>query len=541
MLIFIMKKFLDKAKLSLKDQSSLPGQQPPARQQSNSPIPPQNGPSRIAPPTALDVIRYRYHHGVNLGSIFVLEQWLHPSMFPASSPGGAELDAVTHSLQTLGLEATRAKWEQHWASAVSAADLSWLVNEAHCTSMRLPVGYFTLGKQFCVGTPFETVSEVYVNAWGAVRKLVACARSYGIGVLLDLHALPGGANGDAHSGTSSGRAEFWGHGFNMRYASQCLEFMAKEIKEMDGVVGLQVVNEAVWDAKGLYGWYEEVLIQIQNIDRNLPVYVSDAWDLDRALKWSNGRRGGNPVVVDTHRYYTFSDKDRSQAPAEIITRLPGELLELNGKDGSISDRGEAQVVIGEYSCVLDGQTWRSVQPESKDGYVKQFGHAQSKKWQERSGGAYFWTYKMDWMDGGEWGFVEQTKKGNLLAPPSLLIPMQEVRHKTKQALQRRDELGSRARKSHEEYWKNTSPLGHFEHERYSDGWNVGFSDAFSFFVMRADGGLGEKAGKGGDRIGCLDIWVKKRLLESDQKGPFVWEWEQGLRAGIQAFNGVVGI
>jgi hypothetical protein len=60
--------------------------------------------------------------------------------------------------------------------------------------------------------------------------------------------------------------------------------------------------------------------------------------------------------------------------------------------------------------------------------------------------------------------------------------------------------------------------------------------------MRADGALGGKtASTGGDKIGCLEIWVKKRLGESGQKGDFVWEWEQGFRAGIKAFESCVGI
>jgi hypothetical protein len=101
------------------------------------------------------------------------------------------------------------------------------------------------------------------------------------------------------------------------------------------------------------------------------------------------------VVVDTHKYYTFSDEDRNQSPQQIIARIPGELQELNGKEGALCDRGEAQVIIGEWSCVLDGKTWSRVQPHEKDGLVKQFGQAQSKMWQEKAGGSYFWTYKME--------------------------------------------------------------------------------------------------------------------------------------------------
>lgn len=536
-----MKKFLDKAKSSLAPSPSSFLNQ--TQSQTTSLIPAHDQPSRISPPTPQDVLRYRYHHGTNLGSVFVLEKWLHPSMFPPSCPGNSELSAIDFCLKQWGWASTAVHWEKHWSNAVSEADLAWLVTTAKCTSIRLPIGYWTLGEAFCAGTPFEgAIGELYRGAWGQVKALVGRAREWGLGVLIDFHALPGGANGDAHSGTGSGKAELWGNRGYRELALRCIRFMVSEIREMEGVIGLQVVNEAVWDAKGLYAWYEEVLRIIGEIDGSIPVYISDAWDLERALKWSNSRRGvRNPIMVDTHKYYTFSDKDRSQTPAEIINRIPNELFQLDGKEGSISDRGEAQVIIGEYSCVLDGRTWARVRPEEKEGFVKQFGRVQSLKWQEKAGGAYFWTFKMDWMDGGEWGFVEQVKKENIIPPPSLLLSREEVQERASRAQQQRGELAKDARVSHEDYWNRTCPGQHFEHERYSRGWEVGFSDALSFFVMRADGGLGDKAGEGSDRIGCLELWAKKRLLESGEGGAFVWEWEQGFRAGAKAFNRTVGI
>lgn len=48
-----------------------------------------------APPTAIDIFRYRYQHGTNLGSIFVLEKWLHPKMFEKDAKGSSEIEAVT--------------------------------------------------------------------------------------------------------------------------------------------------------------------------------------------------------------------------------------------------------------------------------------------------------------------------------------------------------------------------------------------------------------------------------------------------------------
>jgi len=81
-----MKKFLHKAKGTLQYTNY---------QIPNYPIPSSSQPTATSPPTSLDVFRYRSHHGVNLGSIFVLEKWLFPSMFELGVKGDSELDAVT--------------------------------------------------------------------------------------------------------------------------------------------------------------------------------------------------------------------------------------------------------------------------------------------------------------------------------------------------------------------------------------------------------------------------------------------------------------
>lgn len=85
-----MRKFLNKAKDSSIGRkvtsSKSAAQQQPLRQ--------NDTPSTIQPATALEILRYRYHYGTNLGSIFVLEQWLSGSMFVSGATGGSELDAV---------------------------------------------------------------------------------------------------------------------------------------------------------------------------------------------------------------------------------------------------------------------------------------------------------------------------------------------------------------------------------------------------------------------------------------------------------------
>jgi hypothetical protein len=93
-----------------------------------------DGPNIIQDPTSLDILRYRYHHGTNLGSIYVLEKWLHPSRFPEGCTGSSELEAVKAWVDRVGLEETRVKFEEQWRNAVSDDDIKWLREEAKCES-----------------------------------------------------------------------------------------------------------------------------------------------------------------------------------------------------------------------------------------------------------------------------------------------------------------------------------------------------------------------------------------------------------------------
>lgn len=54
--------------------------------------------------------------------------------------------------------------------------------------------------------------------------------------------------------------------------------MASEVRrrgDLDGVIGLQLRSEAVWDAKGMYAWYDEVIREIAAVNEEIPIPISD--------------------------------------------------------------------------------------------------------------------------------------------------------------------------------------------------------------------------------------------------------------------------
>ncbi|KAK4964264.1 Glucan 1,3-beta-glucosidase 3 [Elasticomyces elasticus] len=539
-----MKSYLSKAKAAAHDfhhhhhnQDSSNPEKFPAHQKMA--VNTTDQPSTIQQPSAGEILRYRYHHGTNVGSVFVLEQWLTPHMYPDGSQS-AELAAVTSTIKQMGIDGAQAKFENHWNTFVSDADLDWLANTAHCTSIRLPIGYFTLGPAYCQHTPFAQAAQVYTNAWAAVKELVSRARSRGIGTLLDFHALPGGANGGDHSGTNSGKAELWGNHSNLDLALRCLLFIANEAKAWDGVIGIQLCNEADHGANGIYAFYDSALAQMGQIDKTMPIYISDAWDLGQASAYCNGKNSlstgvANPLLVDTHLYWCFSDADKARTPQQICQDVGEKLSVL--KDGNVVDHGACQVVVGEYSCVLAEDCWARCGGDSKADLVNAFGQTQSQRYQDKAGGSFFWTYRMDWMDGGEWGFAQQTQSGAIKPPASLALGNPDVQSRISNAQANQNSRMQATVSAHYQYWDTNHP-GNYEHWRYENGWKVGFADAQAFFGSRVSGGL---QGTGGDKIGCLDIWVKKRIVESGMAGPFVWEFEQGLRHGVRDFYALAEI
>ena len=123
-----MKKIFNHAKAALNKDDSHNGF-PGSNNHQQAPMTDQ--PATIQPPTPADVYRYRYQHGANLGSIFVLEKWLTGHMYPENAQS-AELAAAAGNVKQMGMDAARAKFENHWNTYVSDEDLDWLQNEAHC-------------------------------------------------------------------------------------------------------------------------------------------------------------------------------------------------------------------------------------------------------------------------------------------------------------------------------------------------------------------------------------------------------------------------
>jgi len=203
------------------------------------------------------IFRYRQQQSVNLGSWlvvnchlshhcsnflhrFVHEDWMSPSLFScASGPKVSELD-IAYGWGSV--EGSRSVLERHWDTWITQADMDYLAGIG-INTVRLPIGYWNLGPEYCRGTSYDQVSSVYQNCWPRVKRAINMAEKSGLGVLVDLHGAIGSQNGQGHSGISDGATGLFQSQSNMDRTANVLTFLMRELASVTNVVGIQMLNE----------------------------------------------------------------------------------------------------------------------------------------------------------------------------------------------------------------------------------------------------------------------------------------------------------
>jgi hypothetical protein len=310
---------------------------------------------------------------------------------------------------------------------------------------------------------------------------------------------------------------------------------------MSGVIGVQISCETDWNTCDLRKWYDEVLEITSCVNPPLPIYISDGSNFAEALDYAMLKNrlqvpmGRSPIVVDTHMYYTTGTY-RQMDPEAIISRVHNTLAELPTRQGMVSSQRTAvDAYIGQYSCAMDTQTWDCVDPSKRPTLVQAFGQAQSRQWASKTCGSAFVGYKLHRMTGDEWSFQRQVSTGAIPPPLWLTVPRAQVLSKIGQAEIHRSPSRETTLSQY-----SSSPDTQKYHQ-YRLGWDLGFSDALSFFGALArdviPGGW-----DGGEKIGAMELWVRKRIADTEQLNEdYAADWECGFRKGISDFYGLVGI
>lgn len=477
------------------------GANPPIKSLEN--IPTDNIPKEV-------IYRNRFNYGVNFGSFFVLERYIYDR--PFSDGGENEHDAIKIKLGRYGEDETATELSNHYENYLTAIDWSWLKNEVGVTAIRLPIGYWHVDNGSFIDSHFvfHDVKEVYSKAkpWEYIKKVVYAAELSNIGILIDLHGLPGGANNDAHSGEGEhGQVKFFNSKENInKVCEEILPFIVREFSSSPNIIGIQIVNESSFSNDGINQkfYYSKAVNEIRKIGCKFPIIISDGWWPDQWSDWVEELNLSNDIIIDTHIYRCFSDSDKSKSAEQIIDELP-ETVKLNIQ--------KADFMIGEFSCVLDSKTWEKSEGNRND-LVYRFGQKQMEVFKNSSTwGCFFWTYKFEHGDGGEWGYIP-------------MIDRECISKRQKVDLFIDTEKVDMLIQSHIEYWKDRGGE-YMEHWRYEAGLKNTLKDMEMFDKFD------------NSRLGRYHFWKNIRrhqyILEYGNSD-FMWEWEQGFDTAIREFN-----
>ncbi|KAJ6455697.1 glycoside hydrolase [Mycena sanguinolenta] len=330
------------------------------------------------------VYRYRQQQGVNLGSWFVHENWITPSVFgQASGRKVSEIDIAS------GTNA-RAVLEAHWDGFLNDSDFQSLANIG-VNTIRLPLGYWNLGPSFCQNTSFEPHASVYTNAWSRVVRAIKWADDAGLGVLVDLHGAPGSQNGQPHSGISDGVIGLFNNETNEARTLDVLTYLAQQLSRVSNVVGIQILNEPQ-DCADLPTFYNRAIDAIRQVEgaENLPLYIHDGFNLQKFSNYIAKRT--DFVVQDHHSYFVFTsndgDKSASTHTQEIKTSISDSLTKAAANQ-------RRNLIIGEWSCALTPQSLSQDPDESEETARRNFCLAQLETYTNATAGWSFWTYRTE--------------------------------------------------------------------------------------------------------------------------------------------------
>ncbi|KZT68201.1 glycoside hydrolase family 5 protein [Daedalea quercina L-15889] len=344
-----------------------------------------------------NVYRYRQQQSVNLGSWFVHEAWMTPSVFAcASGQQLSELDIATGWNST---DNARMLLEHHWDTWVNQSDFEYLASIG-INTVRLPIGYWSLGPQFCQGTPFENVSDVYQYSWPRVTRAISMAGQAGMGVLVDLHGAPGSQNGQPHSGISDGVTGLFDSPTYMDMTISVLTFLVEQLVNVTNVVGIEILNEPQNDP-GLPSFYDRAITSMRAVSpqaATFPLYIHDGFFLDQFTSYVANRT--DFVVVDHHSYFVFTPSDDAEPATQHTTDVETSIADSYA---AASTEARRNLVIDEWSCALTPESLASV--PDPDQARKDFCQGQMNVYTNTTAGWGFWAYnKEDCSDDPGWCF-----------------------------------------------------------------------------------------------------------------------------------------
>ncbi|WWD17228.1 hypothetical protein CI109_101666 [Kwoniella shandongensis] len=255
--------------------------------------------------------------GVNLGGWFIMENWMMPNYFDVPDLQDDYITDEWTFCEVLGKEECLTRLEKHWDSYITEDDFKRFANYS-LNTVRIPMGYWSW-------TDPEEFEPYIQGQLPYLERALNWSSVWGLDVMMDLHGLPGGQNGQDNQGYK-GPVEFQNNATNMERAMQALANMTEFVTQdrFNGVVkAIELTNEPYILEYSPNGMNFDVLADfyvqgynavrgaehIQESSNEVMVVIHDAFQpvLNWKYFWSQEHLGMNwtNYALDTHIYDAF--------------------------------------------------------------------------------------------------------------------------------------------------------------------------------------------------------------------------------------------
>jgi glucan 1,3-beta-glucosidase len=241
--------------------------------------------------------------GVNVGGWLLMEPFITPSFFKKYERRGV-VDEFTLSKE-LGATEAKQTIETHYKDFVTEKTFQE-IRDAGLDHVRIPFGYWAV-------RVYDDDAFLPKVSWRYLLRAIEWARKYGLRVKLDLHSVPGGANGWNHSGrlgkmdwlSRTAAGEQYGKD-TLDIHNQLSEFFAqpryRNVVTMYGLVNEPRMTRL--DPTDVIAWSEEAYKVVRNNGYEGYIIFGDGF---RGVEsWKGAFDGYDGMVMDVHQYVIFN-------------------------------------------------------------------------------------------------------------------------------------------------------------------------------------------------------------------------------------------
>ncbi|XP_060674663.1 probable glucan 1,3-beta-glucosidase A [Ziziphus jujuba] len=266
--------------------------------------------------------------------------------------------------------------QDHWNTYITDDDFRFLSSNG-INAVRIPVGWW-IAKDPSPPKPYVG------GSLKALDNAFTWAEKYGIKVIVDLHAVQGSQNGNAHSSSRDGYLE-WGDSY-IQDTVDVIDFLAKRYGNNPSLAAIELMNEPVAPGvslETLKKYYQAGYDAVRKYTSSAYVILSNRLSADskELLSFAGGLQ--TRVVIDVHYYNLYEGKFNNMNAQQNIDYINND---RSSQLGALTTSNGPLVFVGEWT----GE-WK-INGASKEDYQR-FTKAQLETYGRATFGWAYWAYK----------------------------------------------------------------------------------------------------------------------------------------------------